>query len=393
MKHEMNNDKATRQAVQAQAPSGRMGGQTAATPHAMLAMQRKIGNQALLQLAADQAAKKGVGQAASASAPVMQRKLIEYVPTPTAPVVKSELDPDEYKALMVLVDAARLKANEIDGHVKTARDSVQKVVNDVVAGRLKVTEVAAKFPYSGHADNFQNKLMDQISGRASVHPSAPGGYLIEDYASANITGVGIQVTPGNLRGSRPDFMIPMAMNDSGPGGHTFEGLVDATSGSSSSIGHILRKGGGAWTKRTGYPYVAESVYEPLSFGKPTRPLTDDEMEAIRERELEKQAAMENAAAEEITMLRAQYKETHDSILAYLNTGDALSMASVMRLSGSRAKSKLSVIGIDYNPDTNEVETSEPFEDWVKDSYVDSMMRTPTKREKTQTLLEIMRMMP
>ncbi|MFB9326067.1 hypothetical protein ACFFSY_09110 [Paenibacillus aurantiacus] len=387
MKHDMDNKREIRP-MQAQTPGGR-DGKAAAPSHAMHALQRKIGNQALLQLAADQAAKTG----ASANGPVMQRRVIEYVPTPTAPVVSKELNDDQNRALAGLIASARLKAKEIDGHVNKARDNVQKVVNDVVAGRMKVTEVAAKFPYSGHADNFQNKLMDHIGGGASVHPSAPGGYLIEDYASANMSGVGIQVTPGNLRGSRPDFMIPMATDRKGPGGNDYSGLVDATSGSSSSIGHILRKGGGVWTKRTGYPYVAESVYDPLSFGKPTRPLTDDEMEAIKARELEKQAAIENAAAEEITRLQAQYKETHDNILAYLNTGEAANMATIMRLTGSRTKSKLSVIGIDYNPETNEVETSEPFEDWVKDTYVDSMFRTPTKREKTRTLLEIMQLLP
>ncbi|MFC4104064.1 hypothetical protein [Paenibacillus xanthanilyticus] len=388
MKHDMDRYKREGRHAQTQPPGGR-DGRAAAPSHAMHALQRKIGNQALLQLAADQAVKPG----AAASGPVMQRRVIEYVPTPTPPVVSKELNDDQNRALAGLIAGARSKAKEIDGHVNKARDNVQKVVNDVIAGRTKVTEVAAKFPYSGHADNFQNKLMDHISGRASVHPSAPGGYLIEDYASSNMSGVDIQATPGNLRGSRPDFMIPMAADRKGPGGNDYHGLVDATAGSSSSIGHILRKGGGVWTKRTGYPYVAESVYDPLSFGKPTRPLTDDEMEAVRERELEKQAAMDNAAAEEITRLQAQYKETHDSILAYLGSGEAANMASVLRLTGKRAQSKLSVIGIEYNPDTNEVETSEPFEDWVKDTYVDSMFRTPTKREKTRTLLEIMQLIP
>ena len=111
-------------------------------------------------------------------------------------------------------------------------------------------QVAAAVDNVGHAADFQNKLAAYLAGTGAMHPSAAGGYVIEDYVSEQIgDDANTQFTPPDLRGSRPDVYFeldPMKEDD-------YTALIDLTADSKSSVGHVLKKGGGSWINHYKYP--------------------------------------------------------------------------------------------------------------------------------------------
>ena len=311
---------------------------------------------------------------------------------PAAAVKTYGLDGEQQKHLGVLTGEAEKVAGKIDETVVEGREKVQGVIDDVMAKKLKVTEVAAKFSWSGHAKNFQNKLLDLMAGvKKSVNPAAPGGYVIEDYASAKVADhVAIQSTPSNLRGSRPDFMIGMAEDGKGPGGKGYIGLLDATSASPSSIGHILSKGGGSWVTQSTYPYVAETVYDPLDFGK-GRKLTEEELQAAKLRAEAKLKAKELAAKAGKDALKKFFGTAVQLVVDVLNSGKPDEVARNLGLSGRRAASLLAALGLAYNPKTGAVTTRTDFDAWYSDEFLDPYFKSKVpiskKRKAVQYVID------
>jgi hypothetical protein len=336
----------------------------------LTSLQRKIGNQAVMQLLSKTDAQSDKRKYNPSTNPIIQRKLMEFVPDLVAPVAAKDLKDDELQKLKELITHASNEAGKIDELVTAGHTEVQNVINNVIEGKLEVNKVADQFPYSTHAQNFQNKLMDYISGEYSVHPSAPGGYLIEDYATNKVgNGIFTQVVPDDLNGSRPDFMIPLTTNADGPGNRDYYGLVDATS--DHSIGHVLKKGDGAWTKRIRYPYVAETVYEQLYIKKPKRKFTQEEREAMQQREINKMKEIEEARARERAILKERFQETFSMLSQLINNNYQL--PKIFQLSSSRTQSLLEHIGITFNLETNQVTTIN-FEEWFQNKEESKSMK-------------------
>ncbi|PWK14860.1 hypothetical protein [Tumebacillus permanentifrigoris] len=337
----------------------------------LLQLQKTAGNRAVSQLFRASHAQKTI-----------QRQLLEYVPGKYPVEAHKTLDDDEIAELDALTATARATAKDIDTTVEAGRDEVQGVIDQVMDGDLSATEVAAQFPYSnGHARNFQNKLLDLISGQGTMHPSASGGYVIEDYASANAGGgVSVQTTPQNLRKSRPDFMITMAEDQTGPGGRDYDALLDVTSNSASSVGHILTKGGGSWVKRVQYPYVAESVYAPLDFGNERKELSEEEQAAAIERAREKAAEREELAKINIEKLKQDFKSAVSLVEDDLTSKGKLYKQFHSKRGVPRLLHSLTILGIMYNSNTEKLDTT-PFDVWFSSDYVAPSGQTPGIGEK------------
>ena len=240
-----------------------------------------------------------------------------------------------------------MQAKIIDHYITMGHSLVQGVIDKVMDGSLEVHKVADQFPFSSHAADFQNKLMDYLK-TGSGHPSMSGGYVIEDYATANVQNMLTQHVPLNLHGSRPDFMIPL--NNPRPGRVQFYGLVDATS--SQSVGHILKKGDGTWLKRKEYPYVAETLYDPLAFGKPARKFSAQELEAMKKRELDKKEQFEAMFGEQRQTLSRDFNKFASSLDTNL---EFKTLSSLTNLSTGRATSLLEQIGLKFNLAKNKID--------------------------------------
>jgi hypothetical protein len=301
----------------------------------VLQLQRALGNRAVGRLLEGW---RGGAEGA------VQRKVIPWMPGKYEPPAVTKLTKEgnhqALKELGTLLKNADYVANWLDEHTTRHHAWVQEVTDGALKGTIKLTEVEAKLDNMPHAADFANKLADKVAGVGKMSPAAAGGYVIEDYVSAEVGQDALtQVTPPELQGSRPDVIYqlePMNLEDG------YAALYDLTSGSKESVGHVLKKGGGSWIRHLKYPYVAEIVYPPLKFdGTSARVLSEEELKMVQEREDKKMALEEEAASQE----REKWAKLYEVV-----TGTAVDLLSQdkrgwMKVSGRRGTSILLDAGI------------------------------------------------
>jgi hypothetical protein len=119
---------------------------------------------------------------------MVQRTVMNWMPEKYEPPVVAKYKKDDNKEGLELVrqwtHKAAFVAQALDEATMEAHEHVQGVTKKVISGDIKLTGIVAALDNMPHAQDFANKLGDAISGDGSMHPSAAGGYVIEDYVTA-----------------------------------------------------------------------------------------------------------------------------------------------------------------------------------------------------------------
>lgn len=323
------------------------------TPADVLRLQRTIGNRAVQRLIESRresvrAAGKPAGEGTpavsrmAAGSGAVQRDVVNWMPGKYTPPIVEKLTKKGDQANLEIVQGylkkAAYVADQIDEATLRAHDHVQGVVKKVIAGEVKLDGIVAALDGMPHAPDFANKLGDMIAGTGAMHPSAAGGYVIEDYVTAELRhDAEFQVTPPELQGSRPDVIFTLDPMDAEDG---IAALYDITS--QASAGHVLDKGGGSWVRHLKYAYVSELVYPPLKFdGTEARKLSEEEMKLVQLRSMEKMKAVEESAAQYAEGYRKLYEQALPEAAKRLSQGDR----KWMKVGGRRGTSVLNDAGL------------------------------------------------